>query len=189
MVALVASAGGLTALSRVLAGLPASLPAAVLVALHTDPKGPGALSGLLAACTRLRVRSAIDGDLLEPGTVLVTPPGRHLLVTSAGSVALVDAGAFPPARPSADLLLATLAVSVGPRAMAVVLTGHGHDGQVGARAVHHFGGRVITQDQLTAEHFGMPGAAIATGVVDQVVPLGRLSDTIIAQVAALSLPG
>jgi two-component system chemotaxis response regulator CheB len=189
VVALVASAGGLAALTRVLAGLPASLPAAVVVALHTDPKGPGALSGLLAVCTRLRVQTAIDGDHLERGTVLVTPPGRHLLVTSSGTVALVEAGAPPPARPSADLLLATLAVSAGARAIAVVLTGHGHDGQVGVRAVHHCGGRVLAQDQATAEHFGMPGAAIATGIVDEVVALDRLPDAIAAQVAALPEPG
>jgi two-component system chemotaxis response regulator CheB len=189
VVALVASAGGLTALSRVLAGLPAGLPAAVLVAQHVDPRGPSALSEILAGRTSLALRAAADGDRLQPGTVLVTPAGSHLLVTSAGTVALVDTDELPPARPSADLLLATLAVTVGSGAVAVVLTGYGHDGQVGVRAVHRCGGRVLAQDEASAEHFGMPGAAIATGVVDRVVALDALPGVIAAEVAALRVPG
>ncbi|MGQ0482063.1 MAG: chemotaxis protein CheB [Pseudonocardia sp.] len=185
VVALVASAGGLEALSTVLAGLSGSLPAAVVIAQHVSPSGPGSLSKLLAARTTMPVRPAGDGDRLVPGTALVTPPGRHMLITPDRRVALLDTDEPPPSRPSADLLLTTLAMSVGPRAVAVVLTGFGHDGQTGVRAVHHRGGWVLAQDEVSSEHFGMPGSAIATGVVDRVVAVHALAGAISAIVAAL----
>lgn len=183
VIALVTSAGGLDALSRVLTPLPANLPAAVLVAQHLDPEKPSILADLLSARTRLRVRVAAHGDQLEPGLVLVTPPARHLLVTSEATLGLIDSGDLPPARPSADILLVTLAVTCGPRALVVVLTGLGHDAQAGIRAIHQCGGVILAQDQASSAHFGMPGAAIKTGLVDAVVPLAGLADAILAHLA------
>jgi len=178
VVAMVASAGGVEALSTVVAGLPAGLRAAVLIAQHVSPRGPSALAGILDARSALPVRTAADGDGLLPGTVSVTPAGRHLLVTSGYRIVLVDTDEPPPSRPSADLLLASLAAVAGDRVVAVVLTGYGHDGQSGVRAVHRCGGYVIAQDEASSQQFSMPGAAIATGVVDEVVALDRLAGAI-----------
>lgn len=171
VVALVTSAGGLNALSQVLNPLPAELPAAILVVQHIAPDNPNLLAPLLETRTALAVRTASNNDRLLPGTVLVAPPAKHLLVTSQARVSLINTGALPPARPSADLLLATLAVTCGPRALAVVLTGAGHDAQAGIRAIHHCGGTVLAQDQATSAHFGMPSAAIETGLVHAVLPV------------------
>jgi two-component system chemotaxis response regulator CheB len=179
VVALVASAGGLDALTRVLAPLSAELPAAVLVARHQDPTRVSQLVGFLEDRTALPVRAVRDGDRLEVGQVLVTPPAAHLIVTAAGVLGLIDTGAIPPARPSADLLLATLAVTAGPRVLAIVLTGTGHDAQAGIRAVHRCGGTVLAQDEASAEHFGMPSAAIATGLVHGVHPLDELAGVVV----------
>ncbi|WP_206784756.1 chemotaxis protein CheB [Amycolatopsis sp. MtRt-6] len=184
VVALVASAGGLDALTGVLAPLPADLPAAVLVAQHLDPFRTSHLTSILAERTALRVADAADGDELEPGVALVVPPARHLLLTPESRVALVDVGALPPARPSADLLLATLAVTCGPRALAVVLTGKGTDAQAGIRAVARCGGTVFAQDEVTSAHFGMPGAAIDTGLVGSVLPLPDIAGAILGHVRA-----
>ncbi|WP_103354491.1 chemotaxis protein CheB [Amycolatopsis sp. CA-128772] len=182
VVALVASAGGLDALARVLGPLPADLPAAVLVAQHLEPDRASHLTGILAGRTALRVAEAADGDELRPGLVLVVPAGRHLLLTLEQRIVLVDAGALPPARPSADLLLATLAVTCGPRALAVVLTGKGTDAQAGIRAVARCGGTVFAQDQPTSAHFGMPDAAIGTGLVDAVLPLSGIAAAVLDHV-------
>jgi two-component system chemotaxis response regulator CheB len=182
-VALVASAGGVDALSRVLSALPADLPAAVLVALHISPDRPSQLVDILSRRTALPVRLAADGAAMRPGTVLVVPPGRHLLVTSQTRIGLIRTGDAPPARPSADLLLATLAVSCGPRALAVVLTGLGHDAQAGVRAVVHCGGTVLAQDAGTSAFAAMPAAAVATGVVRDVLPLEELASAIITHAA------
>jgi two-component system chemotaxis response regulator CheB len=184
VVALIASAGGLDALSRVLARLPSELPAAVLVALHQDPDQPSRLAAILAERTGLEVEPAADYDAaLRPGLVLVVPPGRHLIVTSQARIGLLDVGALPPSRPSADLLLATLAVTCGPRALAVILTGMGHDGQAGVRAVAHCGGTVIAQDQTSSKYFAMPSAAIDTQQVSQILALDDIATAIIAHVA------
>jgi two-component system chemotaxis response regulator CheB len=185
VLALVASAGGLEALIQVLAPLPSDLPAAVLVVQHQDPAGPAdRLADILQTRTALVVRAARDGDHLRPGLVLVAPPATHMIATPYAGLGLIDSGELPPARPSADLLLATLAVTCGPRVLAVVLTGRGHDAQAGIRAVHHCGGTVLAQDEATAEQFGMPGAAIATGLVHAVYPLRDLASAITRRLAS-----
>jgi two-component system, chemotaxis family, protein-glutamate methylesterase/glutaminase len=184
VVALVTSAGGLAALSEVLGPLPPDLPAALVVAQHLDPERPSTLADILSRRTRLRVRVAGDGDRLRAGTVLVTPPARHLIVTSEEVIGLLDTDDLPPARPSADLLLATLAAVCGPRVLAVVLTGTGHDAQTGIRAVHRCGGTVLVQDRASSAYFGMPGAAVDTGLVDQVLPLDEIAGAVLAHVSA-----
>jgi two-component system, chemotaxis family, protein-glutamate methylesterase/glutaminase len=182
VVALVTSTGGLDALTRVLAPLPADLPAAVLIVQHQSPDHPGRLAHILDQRTALRVSTASDRDLLVQGTVLVAPPAQHLLVTSEARIGLIASGELPPARPSADLLLATLAVICGPRALAVVLTGKGHDAQTGIRAIHHCGGTVLAQDQATSEEFGMPSAAATTGLVHAVLPVQDIAQQIYTHV-------
>jgi two-component system chemotaxis response regulator CheB len=179
VVALVASAGGIEALSRVLGLLPVDLPASVLVALHQNPGQPSRLASILARRTRLPVQVAADRTELRPGQVLIVPPAHHLVVTSEARVGLIGTGPLPPARPSADLLLATLAVTCGSRALAVILTGLGHDGQAGVRAVARCGGTVLAQDQATSMFHAMPSAAIATGKVQQVLALDDIADAIV----------
>jgi two-component system chemotaxis response regulator CheB len=183
VVAMIASAGGLEALARVLAPLPVDLPAAVLVALHQEPRQLNALADVLGRRTRLPVEIAESGAAMRPGVVLVVPPGRHLLVTSEARIGLIDSGELPPARPSGDLLLATLAVTCGPRALAVVLTGRGHDAQAGARAVVHCGGTVFAQDEQSATCFAMPGAAIATNQVSRILAVDDIAAAIVAHTA------
>ena len=182
VVALIASAGGLEALTSVLAPLPADLPAAVLVVLHQDPSRESELAPILARRTALAVEIAADGTVMRPGQLLVIPAGRHLLVTAEARVGLIDVGALPPARPSADLLLATLAVICGRRALAVILTGMGHDGEAGVRAIAHCGGTVLAQDAATSKYHSMPAAAIATRHVQAVLAADELGPAILAHV-------
>ncbi len=182
LIVLVASAGGLNAISRVLAVLPAELPAAVLVLQHLAPHGPGLLSSILDERTALAVRWAEQGERLRAGTVYVAPRDHHLVVRRGGTLGLTQAGKVWYARPSADVLLASAAAAFGEATVAVILTGRGQDGADGARAVRAAGGVVIAQDQATAEQFGMPGAATATGQVDQVLPLDRVGPALVALV-------
>jgi two-component system chemotaxis response regulator CheB len=185
VVALVCSAGGLDALTRVLAPLPSDFPAAVLVLQHIDPGAHSALPSILARRTALAVADVTEGAALTPGLALVAPPGRHTLVTSQGTVALIESGPRPPYRPSADLLLTSLALGVGNRAVAVVLSGHGIDGATGATAVHHFGGLVIASDEASSTEFSMPSATIDRAtIVDHTTAL----DDIPALLMALTAP-
>ena len=119
IVGVAASLGGLSALSRVLAGLPADFPLPVLVVQHLSPRAPGLLPGLLAGRTALRVEPAKEGDRPAPGTVFVAPPGRHLLVRADGAFGLSDAGRENFCRPSADVLFHSVAAVHGARAAAI----------------------------------------------------------------------
>jgi two-component system chemotaxis response regulator CheB len=175
IVALVGSAGGVDALSRVLSGLPDGFAASVIVLLHVSPDRESILPSILGRIAAMGVAAARDGAALAPGQVIVAPAGRHLLITGDLRVALIESGAFPPSRPSADLLLTTLAIAARDRVIAAVLSGHGHDGATGATAVHHFGGTVLATDEASSMAFSMPSATIKRDhVLDQVVALDDL---------------
>ena len=161
VVALVCSVGGAEALIRVLRPLPADLPAAVVALQHLDPRHPSALTARLAAVTSLNVRTAVDGAQLQPGVVEVAPPGQHLLLAHDDRLLMVDSSERPALpRPSADLLLVSMAAVLGPRLLAVVLTGRGQDGAVGVQIVTRYGGRILVQDQTTSQAYAMPAAAL-----------------------------
>ncbi len=183
VVALAASAGGLRALSQVLGGLPAGFPAALVVVQHLDPHHRSHLAEILAHRTALRVTQAEEGDLLRHGVVRIAPPDRHLLVRPDGTLELSRGEAVHFSRPSADRLFESLAASFGPRAVAVVLSGSGSDGDRGVRAVKARGGFVIAQDASSSEFFGMPGSAIRSGAVDRVLPLEDIAPALLALVA------
>ena len=111
--------------------------------------------------------------------MIVVPPGRHLLIAPGADVprtALIVSGAYPPNRPSADLLLATLATAAGERAVAVILSGGGHDGATGATAIHACGGTVLATDETSSRHYSMPLAAIRRDdAVDRILPLDAIA--------------
>jgi|tagenome__1003787_1003787.scaffolds.fasta_scaffold20888008_2 two-component system chemotaxis response regulator CheB len=189
IIALVASAGGVDALSRTLGGLSGDMRACVIALLHSDPERESLLPRILRRATTLDVDAASDGEALAPGRVLVAPAGRHLLITGELRVALIKSGSYPPSRPSADLLLTTLAVAAGPRAIAVVLSGNGHDGATGATAVHHFGGTVLATDEASSASFGMPSATIdRDSAIDHIVDLGDLSALLVQLATMPTLP-
>jgi two-component system chemotaxis response regulator CheB len=185
IVALVCSAGGIDALTRVLAPLPEDLPAAVIVLQHLSPDHHSELAALLNQRTALTVTAAIDGAALVPGQVLVSPSGQHTLITGDETIALIPSGAVPPYRPSADLLLTTLAVVAGARVIAVVLSGRGNDAATGASAVHRFGGTVIASTALSSTQAAMPQATIdRQNAVDHVVALDDIADLLQALTTA-----
>jgi two-component system, chemotaxis family, protein-glutamate methylesterase/glutaminase len=182
VVAIAASAGGLTALSKVLAALPGNFPAAVVVVQHLDPRHQSLLAQILNKRTQLRVEEAGEGGRLCPGTVCIAPPNRHLLVNSDGTLSLSQSELVHFVRPSADLLFESVAGSYKQRAIATVLTGSGSDGNRGVKAIKKMGGTVIAQDEASAEFFGMPGAAIQTGSVDFILPLDEIAPALITLV-------
>jgi two-component system, chemotaxis family, protein-glutamate methylesterase/glutaminase len=182
--------GGLDALVRVLAPLPADLPAALIVLQHLPPDATSQLPLILGRSTVLPVEWAEDGDPIRPGSVLVAPAGQHTLITKDETIALIPSGSVPPYRPSADLLLTTLALAA-PRAVAVVLSGEGQDAATGATAVHHFGGTVIVSSLETSARPAMPRATmIRDSITDHVVPLEELAGLLLAlTTASLVDPG
>ena len=182
IVALAASAGGLSALSKVLGALPPGFPAIMVVVQHLDPRHRSLMADILNRRTPLQVKQAEDGDLLKPATIYIAPPNRHLLVNKNRTLSLSQSELVHFVRPSADLLFESVAASFQERAIAVVLTGTGSDGNMGVKAIKQMGGTVIAQDEKTSEFFGMPGAAVATGNVDFILPLEEIPSALISLV-------
>jgi two-component system, chemotaxis family, protein-glutamate methylesterase/glutaminase len=178
VVALVCSLGGADALIRVLRPLGADLPAAVVALQHLDPSQASTLPSRLAAATRLSVRVAADGAYLQPGVVDVAPPGRHLLLAQDCRLLLVNSQDRPTPRPSADLLLVSMAAVLGERLLAVVLTGRGDDGAIGVQVVHRYGGRTLVQDETSSQAYAMPAAALAADSPDPPIALDALAGSI-----------
>jgi two-component system chemotaxis response regulator CheB len=180
----VCSTGGLDAVSRILAQLPLGFPAAVIALRHADPAAQDRLPSILQRHTVLPVTRAVDGERLETGHVYVAPAGYHTLVAGDDRFSLIVSGERPPYRPSADLLLASLALSAGPHAIAVVLSGHGNDGATGATAIHHHGGVVIASDAATSTVFAMPSATINRDeIIDEVLPVDDIAARLIGIVS------
>jgi two-component system chemotaxis response regulator CheB len=175
LVALAASAGGLNALTHVLATLPAHFPASLVVVQHLDPRHRSLMADILSRRTALPVKEAVEGDRLEAGRAYVAPPNRHLLVNPDHTLSLTQTELVHFVRPSADLLFESAAASFKERAIAVVLSGSGHDGSMGVKAIKKMGGTVIVQDARNAEFAGMPQAAVKTGLADFVLPLDEIA--------------
>ncbi|MFV3131954.1 chemotaxis protein CheB, partial [Niveispirillum sp. KHB5.9] len=168
-----ASAGGLDAATRFVAELGDGGGAAFILVQHLDPNHDSLLADLLAGHTALPVRDVTDGMEIRPGHIHVIPPGTYLSVAD-GRLRLMSPQARHGARLPFDFLLTALARDYGPRAVCVVLSGSGADGSLGLRAVHAAGGMVIAQDPTEAAHDGMPRSAIATGLVDHVLPVAAM---------------
>ncbi|MBR7834523.1 chemotaxis protein CheB [Actinospica durhamensis] len=179
VVAVASSAGGITALGAVLGGLPAGFAVPVLIVQHLDPRHDTVLAHVLARRARLPVKLAEAGELARPGTVYVAPPNRHLVVGAAGLLALADSEPVHFVRPSADVLFESVAGVYGARAIACVLSGTGKDGARGVSAVKARGGTVLAQDPESADFPGMPQAAVATGMVDLVLPLDEIAPAVV----------
>jgi two-component system, chemotaxis family, protein-glutamate methylesterase/glutaminase len=174
-VVLASSAGGLNALTHVLAGLGADFPAALIVVQHVHPDRRSMMADILQRRTALRVTEAADGDMLQAGHVYIAPSDHHLLLYTDGTLRLSQTPLVRYSRPSADVLFESAAAHFKTRLIAVVLSGSGTDGAIGVTAIKQAGGTVIVQQPQSAEFDGMPAAARATGFADLVLALDDIA--------------
>ncbi len=174
VIAMGASAGGVDALTTVVAGLPSTLPAAVLIVLHVSPRGISVLPHILDKRCALPVSHATDGDALEAGRVYVAPPDVHLLVTR-GRVHLSDGPRENGVRPAIDVLFRSAAYAYGSNVIGVVLSGTLDDGTAGLIAIKQRGGVGVVQDPAEAVFPGMPLSAARFADPDHIVPLDKLA--------------
>lgn len=179
IVAIGASAGGLPALIQILAPLPPDFPVPIVMVEHIPADKPSHLAQVLRRHTKLQVLVADTGQVIQPGTVYVAPPDRHLLVQPGGVLALSDQPKIHFVRPSATALFESVAPVSSEHAIAIVLSGMGTDGSDGVRAIKKAGGRVIVQDKETAFAFAMPQAAIQTGCYDFVLPANKIASALL----------
>ncbi len=173
-----ASAGGLEACTKLVAGLPPACGMAFVLIQHLDPTHESMMVDLLATHTKMNVVEATDGMKLQPEHFYVIPPAAYLAVKD-GIFCLSEPLARHGARLPFDFFLRSLADDYGARAICVVLSGSGADGCIGLKAVKAKNGLVIAQEPSEAGYDGMPRHAIATGWVDLILPVSHIPPALV----------
>ncbi|MGQ9554354.1 MAG: protein-glutamate methylesterase/protein-glutamine glutaminase [Anaerolineae bacterium] len=178
LVVIGSSTGGPGALREVITRLPEDLPAGVVVVQHMPASFTRSLAERLDELSALPVKEAEQGDRLATGRVLVAPGGLHLILTRTGEVQLNQGPTVNGVRPAVDVTLMSAVAAFGDRVLGVILTGMGHDGRDGARALKRAGGQLIAQDEATSIVYGMPRSVVEAGLADRVEPVDAIADAI-----------
>ena len=182
IVAIGSSTGGPPALQSIFSSFEHSFPFDIVVSQHMPAGFTKAFAERLNRSSPFDVKEAVDGDEVRPGKILIAPGGMNMTFEVCGGQVL--ARIAPPTAsdryvPSVDVMLESCAGIYRKRMIAVILTGMGNDGSKGVRFVHEQGGYVIAESDETAVVYGMPREAVATGIVDRIVPLHRVSREIL----------
>ena len=181
IVAIGVSTGGPQALEYVLSQLPADFPSAIVVVQHMPEGFTDMFARRLDEVCPLRVKEAQSGDLLQAGRVLICPGSRHMKVKRLPLGEIVVLGDEPRVnghRPSADVLLRSVAEEFKTHAVGVLMTGMGDDGAEGLGAIKKEGGMTLAQSEESCVVFGMPKAAIERGYAIRVVGLDVMGSTL-----------
>jgi two-component system, chemotaxis family, CheB/CheR fusion protein len=173
VVGLGGSAGCIQALQRFFESTPSDSGLAYVVVLHLSPSYESSLPQLIARWTSMPVKAASDGDKLEQNSVYVIPSAKHLSAVD-GRLRLMPIEQERGKRVAVDLFFRSLADTHGPHAVAVVLSGADGDGAIGIKRIKERGGLTIAQEPDEAEYGSMPQSAIATGMVDWVLPVAEM---------------
>lgn len=175
LIAIGSSAGGPSALTNILAALPADLPASVVIVQHVDKQFAAGLTGWFATHTRLQVRVAAEGDRLEPGQVYLAGRDRHLILFSPTQLGYTSHPADTSYCPSVDVFFRSVAKLWRGRAVGVLLTGMGRDGAEGLKAMRDAGHHTIAQDKITSAVYGMPKAAMELDAARDILALDKIA--------------
>jgi len=186
VVAIGASTGGTEALRALLTMLPSNAPGTIVVQ-HMPEHFTKSFADRLDTLCAVKVKEAENGDRLVPGTVLIAPGNRHMLLSRSGAVyhaQLKDGPMVCRQRPSVDVLFKSVAKYAGANAVGVILTGMGDDGASGLLTMKENGAFTIGQDEKTCVVYGMPKVAFEIGATDCVLPLDRIAQRILSAAAA-----
>lgn len=179
LVAIGCSTGGPKALQDVLPLFPKDFPAGILIVQHMPKFFTKPFAERMDQICQIEVREAQDGQTVTPGVALLAPGGLQMRV--ARRSALDVSIALAPNRenhihaPSVDIMMQSVAETYPGRGIGVILTGMGHDGLEGMKAIKDAKGRTVAQDEATCVVYGMPKAVVDGGYADKVVPLSHVA--------------
>lgn len=180
IVAIGASTGGTEAITTVLKMLPENMPG-IVITQHIPAQFSKMFADRLNNQTRFRVKEAVNGDVLEPGMVLVAPGDKHMAIKKIGKIYKADV--FEGERvnghcPSVDVLFESIAKECKNEAIGVIMTGMGYDGAKGLLSMKRKGARTIGQNKDSCVVYGMPKVAYDVGAVEREVSLYKIAETI-----------
>lgn len=176
------STGGTEALKVFLTAMPAHAPA-ILITQHMPEPFTHSFAARLDGLCRMPVKEAEHHEPVEPGHIYLAPGHSHLLLDRCGEGYCTALSKEPPVnrhRPSVEVLFRSAATLLGDRAVGVMLTGMGKDGAAAMLEMHRAGAYNFAQDEASCVVFGMPREAIALGAVDEVVPLEKMAERVLA---------
>ena len=189
LVAIGASTGGPQALAHLLGALPGDFTPAVVVVQHMADGFIEGLATWLDGLCALPVGVATAGIRLQPGTVTIAPSARNLVVNDHLRISIEQPPTTQFNVPGVDATFESVARTVGPRAIGVLLTGMGRDGALGLKAMRSAGAITIGQDEESSAVWGMPAAAAACGAVQRQLPLIEIAGALVAILQGHSLGG
>lgn len=190
IIAIGASTGGTEAIREVLCRLPPDAPG-IVITQHIPKAFSGPFAARMNSISPLTVHEATDGQPIQQGHVYIAPGDLHLLVERDGAkyrCRLSDAEPVGHHRPSVDVLFNSVAQQVGSNAIGAILTGMGADGARGLKAMREAGARTFAQDERTSVVWGMPGAAVQAGAVEQVLPLPQIAAALLEALGGPAQP-
>lgn len=184
IVAIGISTGGPQALQVLLSKLPVNLSCGILIVQHISRGFVEGLAEWLQANSPLDIRVAKAGDILGAGEVLLAPDDYHIKIEPGRRVILIEDSIKSNLHvPSIDVMMQSVAKTFGKEAAGVIMTGMGHDGVEGIKAIKKAGGKTIAQDEKTSVIFGMNREAIETGCVDRIIAIENIADEIVSLVS------
>lgn len=184
VVGLGASAGGVQALTEFFQNVPATTGMAYVVILHLSPDYDSQLKEILQRVCMLPVVKVTKKTTVRTDHVYVVPPNQHLEMVD-NSIVVSPNMEEEDRRAPVDIFFRTLASSLGPRAVCVILSGTGANGSMGLKRIKEGGGAAFVQNPKEAEFNEMPRNAIATELVDEVLPVGEIPAKIISYKSSL----
>ncbi len=181
IVGLGASAGGLEALEKFIASVPADGGIAFIVVTHQHPGHVSMLPELLQKHTPMRVKIATDGAIVQPNHAYLSPSEGYLAILN-GTLHVMEPGEPGSLRLPIDYFFRSLAEDQKERAIGIVLSGTGTDGTLGLKAIKGAAGMTMAQDPKSAKYSGMPISAIDTGMVDYILPVDEMPGQLLGYV-------
>lgn len=191
LLAIGSSTGGPQALFTLVKGLGRNIPVPVIITQHMPPSFIPILADHLTRLGGMPCAEARDGEPLQPGQITLAAGDRHLLIEGRPGSLRARLSDTPPenfCRPAVDPMLRSAAAACGGKVLVAILTGMGHDGREGARAVVEAGGTALAQDEATSVVWGMPGALTQAGLAHRVLPISTLAPALIELLRSSPFP-
>ena len=183
IVGLGASAGGLEALETFFIHMPPDSGIGFVIIQHLSPTYKSMMGSLLSKNTRMKVLEIQDGMKVKPNNVYLNPPNRDVIIIN-GTLQLMEPVRTGGVNLPIDCFFRSLAEEMGEKAICVILSGTATDGTLGLKAVKGEGGLAVVQDPASAKYDGMPRSAIATGIIDFILPVEKIPAELVKYIQA-----